>query len=175
MKQGNKIRTIALLSAASIMIGMGSAYAATTTVTSTIKFITDLSVTEVTPPNFGYAKAGAAGTYILKTDGTIDAASTGTPEGGTLAAGDYTITGSASQAINISVGNYVADGASTPSAATCNYNSAGEVPCTDASMTGAAAPGAGTDLKLGLTVTAAGGSTDGEVDHPKMDLTVLYQ
>ena len=130
MKQGNKFRTIALLATTSALlgIGIGTSHAAVQTVTSTIKYITAISITEVKAPNFGYAKAATAGTYILKTDGTIDAASTGTPEGGTLQAGDYTIAGSATQAIDISVGNYTLNGSSTPSAATCNYNSAAKCP-----------------------------------------------
>jgi len=166
-----KFRALALLVTASTLLGIGSAYAAVQTVTSTIKFFSDLSFTFVASPNLGYGKAGTAGTYILSTAGVVTG--TGVSEGGVPAAGNYLIKGSGTQAINLTSGNPVVSGDSTPSAFTCKYGAAASGTCTQAGLAGPGA--AGTTLLIGLTVTAAGASVDGQTDTPKFDLTVVYQ
>jgi hypothetical protein len=167
----NKFRSMALLAAATVF-GLGSAYAAVQTVTATIKFFSDITITQNAAPNFGYVKAGKAATYILSTAGAVRG--TGIRESGTPAAGSYTISGSGSQTINISSGNFVASGDSTPSAPTCKYGGASPATCTQA---GLAAPTGiwGTTLLVGLTVTTAGAATDGQTDTPAFDLTIVYQ
>jgi hypothetical protein len=164
-------RNLVLLIVAMIVLGAGTAWAVTT-VTSTIKFVTDLSVATVASPNLGYVKAGVTGTYALDTTGAVTAGGTGVKEGGVPAAGHYTITGSASQAININDGNYVVSGASTPSLARCRYGAGAETSCTNLNV---AAPGGGTALFVGLTVTTSAAGADNQTDSPKFDLTIVYQ
>ena len=77
-------RSVALMSCAAVMFGIGGAYAATTTVTASIKFLTDLTITQVNAPNFGNVKALTAATYVLSTAGGVTG---GTTEGGTPQAG----------------------------------------------------------------------------------------
>jgi hypothetical protein len=170
----NKLRTIALLVTASVLLGAGTAYAATQTVTSSIKYLTDLSFATVLSPNFGEVKQGVVGsTYTLSTAGAVTPGSGGAIEGGTANAGDYTIIGSTGSVINITAGSYTKVGGSTPSAAVCKYNGGADVP--GCSIVGAAAPGAGADLKVGLTITSDGLTLDGITDSPTFVLTVLYQ
>jgi len=168
-----KLRSMVLLAGAVTLFGIGAAHAAVQTVTSSIKFLADIAVSMNITPNFGSVKAGQAGTYVLSTAGTVTASGGGVKEGGSPAAGSYTITGSSSQAINITDGNYVANGASTPSAAKCKYGAGSEVSCTNLNV---AAPGAGgTILLVGLTVTTTALGADNQTDHPAFDLTVVYQ
>ena len=166
-------RNFVLLIAAMIVLGAGAAWAATTTVTATLKFLTDLTVTTNNGPNFGYVKAATVGTYVLSTAGVLTPSGGGVSEGGVPAAGSYTIKGSGTQLINISDGNYVAVGASTPTAGTCKYGGAASGTCNQA---GLAAPGAGgTTLLVGLTVTTSAAGADNQTDTPHFDLTIVYQ
>ena len=165
---------LVLLSGALIIFGVSSSYAATTVVTATIKFFTDLTVAVVTAPNFGDVKAGQAGVYVLDPlTGLVTASGGGVTEGGVTAAGSYTIAGSTTQVINISAGGYTPSGASTPSAANCSYNSGAEV--ANCAITGGAAPGAGKNLKVGLQINTTAAATNNEVDTPSFALTVVYQ
>jgi hypothetical protein len=176
MKQGKKIRTVALLAMTSALIGIGSAYAATKPITATIRFLTDISIAELQAPNFGSVAAATAASYKLDTANGVTSPDTGIIEGGVPKSGDYTITASTAQGIDIYVDTYGVDGDSTPSAAVCKYDGGSEVTCDGSGNEIAATPsGASTDLKVGLTITAAGSSTDNEVDHPTLDLHVLYQ
>ena len=170
----SKFRTVALLACATTLMGAGSAFALTQTVTASIKFLSDLTVTPVASPNFGYVKAGQAGVYALNTAGTLTPSGGGVVEGGTPVVGNYLIKGSASQLINITDGNYVANGASTPSAGRGKYGAGAEVACTG--MNGLAAPGAaGTTLLVGLTITTTAAGVDNQTDTPHFDLTIVYQ
>lgn len=177
MKQGNKIRTIALLSSASILIGIGSAYAATQTVTAHIKFVTDITVTENKYPDFGDVVAGVADTYTLSTAGAVTAAGSGKWEGGTSQAGNYTITASAGTPMEMYVGTYTAGTNGTTAAnAICNYNAAGDAACgTSGSPDLIASPVASATLLIGLDATTLATSTDGQTDNPSFDLHVVYQ
>lgn len=164
---------IALVAAAFTLFGVGAVYAATTTVTATIKFVSDLTITLVTAPNFGYVQAATAGTYALDTAGVVTPSGGGVLEGGTVAAGNYLIKGSASQAITINTNGYTASGASTPSAARCKYGAGAEVACTG--VAGAAPGAAGTTLLVGLTVTTTNAGADGATNTPSFTLSVVYQ
>lgn len=168
-----EIGKIALVAAAFTLFGVGAVYAATTTVTATIKFVSDLTITQNTAPNLGYVQAATAGVYTLSTAGTVTPSGGGVTQGGPAAAGNYTIRGSASQAITISTSGYTASGASTPSAATCKYGAGSEVACT--SVAGAAPTTTGTTLLVGLTVTTTNAGTDGTTNTPSFSLTVVYQ
>jgi hypothetical protein len=170
MKPG-KFRTVALLATASALLGVAGVASAATVVTASVIFLTDLTVTTNSSPNFGYVKAATAATYVLSTAGAVTG---GTSEGGSPAAGSYTIAGSASQKINISASGYSANGGtSTPSLATCKYNG---VAVAGADCTGAAptAPAGGLPLLVGLSITTTGGA-DGTTDHPTFNLNVVYQ
>jgi hypothetical protein len=84
-----------------------------------------------------------------------------------------TISGSTTQGITISVGNYVANSGVTPSLATGKFGAAG---ANDASFPmNVGPPGAGTVLKLGVTVVANGTQTDNTTATPTFDVTVVYQ
>lgn len=168
-----EIGKITLVAAAFTLFGVGAAYAATTSVTATIKFVSNLTITQNTAPNFGYVQTATAGVYTLNTSGTVTPSGGGVTQGGSPAAGNYTIAGSASQAITISTSGYTASGASTPSAATCKYGAGSEVACT--SVAGAAPGAGGTTLLVGLTVTTTNAGTDGTTNTPSFSLTVVYQ
>ncbi|MCP5246900.1 MAG: hypothetical protein H6937_13485 [Burkholderiales bacterium] len=116
--------------------------------------------------------AGTADTYTISTAGAVSHAGAGSELGGTPAAGDITITGSPTQTIDISVGSYSADNGVTPSNATCNYNGGGEVACN--TLTGAAAPGAGKTLLLGVDATVDGTQAAGSTAAPTFVVTVVY-
>jgi hypothetical protein len=163
-----QLNSLILVAFVSIISGIGGAYAATQTVTATIKFLSDLTITQTTAPNFGYVKAATAATYVLSTAGAVTG---GTSEGGAPAAGSYTLAGSATQLINISAGGYTANGASTPSLATCKYNG---VAIAGADCTGAGLAASG-PLLVGLTVTTTAAGADGVTNTPSFTLTVVYQ
>lgn len=178
MKQGKKIRTIALLAGASTLIGMGSAYAAMQAVTAHIKFVTDITVAETQFPDFGLVKAGVAGaSYVLSTAGGITPGGGGVAEGGVPKAGAYTVTASAGTPMELYADTYTAGTNGTvPTAATCDYNAGGSAACgTVGSPQLIAAPIASATLLVGLTDTDAAGLADGVSDNPSFDLHVLYQ
>ncbi|HTK85048.1 MAG TPA: hypothetical protein VL625_08180 [Patescibacteria group bacterium] len=171
--KATEIGKIALVATAFTLFGVGAVYAATTTVTATIKFVSDLTISQVTAMNFGYVQAATAGTYTLSTAGVVTPSGVGVTEGGPVAAGDYLISGSATQTITIKTSGYSANGGtSTPSLATCDYNSTGSQAC-DAGISVAAPGAAGKHVKLGLKVVTTGGA-DGSTDSPQFTLTVTY-
>ena len=174
-----KFRALALLVTASALLGAGGAYAATTVVTASIKFLSDVTISALSPqPSFGNVKALTVGTYVLSTAGTVTPSGGGVLEGGSPHAGSTTITASAGNAINIFASGYtngVTD-ATVPSAATCNYNGAGEVPCGTAGTPMAiAAPVASATMLVGLTVLTTVTATSGTTDNPSFTLNVVYQ
>lgn len=149
-----------------------TAYAATENVTANIAFDSALSIVKNADIDFGVVEAGIADTYTIDTTATVTAAGTGQVIGGTPAAGDLTISGSPTQAIDISVTNYVADNGVTPQNATCSYDGGAEAACT---LTGAAAPGAGTTLLLGVEADVDGTQAANDVAAPTFDVVVNYQ
>jgi hypothetical protein len=178
MKQGRKLRTVALLAATSALIGMGSAYAASTPVTASIRFLSDISITPVNQPDFGSVVAGVADTYTLSTAGAVTHSGSGIIEGGSPKAGKYTVTASTHQGINIYADTY-ANGltdATVPSLATCDYNAGGSNPCDSAAHELAiASPLASATLLVGLSAAATATTNDGDTDNPSFNLNVVYQ
>jgi len=155
---------------------VSNANAITQSISATVTFLTPLSITTVVNANFGYVTAAVASTvYALDTANTVTVTSgPGASVGGTPASASMKILGSATQTIDISVGGYTTDHTVVPSLAVCKYGGASQVLCTDATMTGAAAPGAaGTTLGLGMTITAAN-VADGTVATPSFTVTVVY-
>lgn len=172
-----KSARIALLTAASLIVGATTAYAATATVTSSIRFLTHITITQVTAPNFGNVSTGVVDDYTLSTAGVVTAAGGAAHlEGGTTAAGDYTVVASTAQGINIYASGYTASGGTTPSAATCKYDAGVETSCAAVGTPLAiGSPLASASLKVGLTVHADGTDADGSTKTPSFTLNVVYQ
>ena len=150
-----------------------NAMAATETVTANIEFAAPLILTKNSDIDFGTVSAGVADTYTINTSGTVTAAGSGQTLGGVPTAGDITVSGSSTQVVDISVGNYTANNGVTPQNATCSYNGGSEVSCN--SLTGVAAPGSGTTLLLGVQAVVNGTQASGTTAAPTFDVTVVYQ
>lgn len=153
------------------MVLASVAFAATQTVTANISFDTPLSITKKSDINFGFVKAAQAGIYVINTAGAVTASAGGTTLGGATQAGSLAIAGSPTQAIDISVTNYVANSGVTPSAATCAYNGGVAAAC---HLTSQPAPGAGKTLLLGVTATVNGTQAAGTSAAPTFDVIVNY-
>jgi hypothetical protein len=165
-----KLSGLAMMVAAGMVVS--DAHAVTQSVTANIAFDTPLSITKNSDINFGTVKAGVADTYTLSTAGAVTAAGSGQWLFGTKAAGNLTIAGSSSQLVNVSVGGYTANGGVTPQNATCAYNGGASGSC---SITGAAAPGAGKTLLLGVQAVVDGTQAAGATAAPSFTVTVIYQ
>ncbi|MES2906891.1 MAG: DUF4402 domain-containing protein [Pseudomonadota bacterium] len=167
------MRLFFILAVCGLVVGLftSAAFAVTQSVTANIAFDTALTLTKNADINFGRVKAATADTYTINTAGTVTAAGSGQYLGGTTAAGNITIAGSTTQTINVSVGNYTANGGVTPQSATCAYNGGGAAAC---SLTGVAAPGAGKTLLLGVQAVVDGSQAAGTTAAPTFDVTVVY-
>lgn len=148
-----------------------NAYAAVQSVTANIAFDTAISLTKNDDIDFGVVVAGTADTYTIDTAGAVTAAGAGVWLGGTPTVGDITIVGSATQAVDITVGNYAANGGVTPANAQCSYDGGAEASC---NMAGAAAPGAGKTLLIGVDAIVDGTQAAGATAAPTFDITVVY-
>src|SRR5690349_19083697 len=166
------VRTAAAAIALVVIMGTPSAWAVTQTMTANIAFDSALSLTKNTDINFGTVKAGVADTYTISTGGAVSAAGSGAALYGTPTAGSITITGSATQLINISAGSYTADNGVTPQNATCSYTAGLPGTCT---INGAAAPGAGKALLIGAQAVVDGSQAAGTSAAPTFVVTVVYQ
>lgn len=160
---------------AGLVFSQGAMAGQNQVVTANISFETPLSLIPNSDIYFGTVKALQAGTYAIDTSAAVTPGGGGVWLFGTPLAGNVSIIGSATQVVDISVGSYTANNGVTPSAATCNYNGGGEVPCTNGLMTGAAAPGAGKTLLLGVLATVDGTQAHTTSATPSFTLTVLYQ
>lgn len=166
-----KIQYITLGLAASLFV-CGAAMAADQPVTADIAFDAALSLNKTADINFGIVKSLTTGTYAINTSGTVTPSNGGVVIGGSTSAASISITGSASQTVDISAGSYTADSGVTPSAAVCKYGAGAEQAC---SYSGAAAPGAGgTTLLVGVTVAADGSQAAGSSATPSFTVTVVY-
>jgi uncharacterized protein DUF4402 len=152
----------------------GAAFATTPVtqnVTANLAFDAPLTITKNSDIDFGLLQAATSATYVITPAGGLSNTG-GAYLGGSPHAGNLTIKGSASQVINISTGNYVANNGVTPSVATCAYGTGSAVPCT---LTSQAAPtSTGTTLLLGLTASANGSQAAGTTAAPTFDVTVNY-
>lgn len=146
------------------------AFAATQSVTANITFDTALTLTKEADIDFGTVAAGVATTYTISTAGAITAGNA-TWLYGTPAAGDITITGSATQGLTISTGTYTADANVTPSAATCAYDGGAASAC-DGGIAGAAPGAGGKTLLLGVSATTTAAVTGSAA--PTFIVTVVY-
>jgi hypothetical protein len=140
-----------------------------------IGFDTALTIDTVVDINFGVVKALTAGDYTIDTSGAVSAANGGVLISGMPVAGSMKIHGSSTQAINISVGSYVAGGISngvTLSNATCSYDGGAAAAC---SLSSQAAPtSTGKTLLLGVKATVDSSQTAGSSATPSFTVTVIY-
>jgi hypothetical protein len=130
-----------------------------------------ITLTKNADIQFGTVKAGATGTYVINTAGSVTASGNGVWLYGTPAAGSITIAGSTTETVSISTGGYSANGGVTLSAATCAYNGGSAAAC---SLSNQAAPGAGKTLLLGVTATVDGTQAAGATAAPTFVVTVTY-
>lgn len=162
----------AVLVASSIVASGFTAHAFTLSTNADVEFVTPINVTPNQTPDFGIVETGASGRVLtLSTAGVISGADAADYISGALA-GDYTVTAGATQAIDISIGNYGANGNVTPSAGTCAYNGGAAGAC---SLTGETGVPAGATLLVGLTMTTNAIHTDGQTAAPTFDIVVNYQ
>lgn len=165
----NSLVRLAVVTAA--LLFSADAMAATVSVPVDIAFETPLSLVKTSDLSFGTVSAGVASTYTISTTGDITATGSGQWLKGTKSAGAITISGSATDTINISVSDYAAQGGVTPANATCAYDGGSAGSCTIAS---AAAPGAGKTLLIGADAIVDGTQTAGAVATPSLTVTVVY-
>lgn len=168
-----KISSRLVLAALCVVAVPFSANAATQSVTANMAFDSPVSLTPVQDIDFGTVAAGTAETYVIDTAGTVTAGTASNILYGSTQAGEITVSGSTSQQVDISAGNYTANGGVTPSAATCKYGAGSEVACN--TLTGATAPGASTTLLIGVSATSNTSPTAGGSAAPTFDITVAYQ
>ncbi|TAL33473.1 MAG: DUF4402 domain-containing protein [Alphaproteobacteria bacterium] len=155
------------------LLGGASAWAATQSVTANMRFDAPLTLTKTSDIDLGSVTAATASTYTISTAGSVTTtAGPGVPLAGPTAAGSITISGSSTQLVDISAGGYTASNGVTPSNATCAYDGGAEGSC---GITGAAAPGAGKNLLVGVRVNANGTQASGTSAAPSFNITVVYQ
>ena len=151
-----------------------NASAATQVVSSTVNFISPVSITLNTSPNFGNVGYSTTATYILSTAGVVTGSGVGSAmySGITPTAGSLKIAGSTTQGITISTGTYTVSNGVTPSAATCQYNGGAIVTTCDAGFNGSA-PGLNSTLLVGLTIATSNTTVAGAAT-PGLTVTVSY-
>lgn len=160
------------------LLGMaitGAAFAATQSgIVANIRFLTPLSFGAVTDVDMGDWQAGASGrVFQIDTTGAAGGADSADYISGATP-GNVDILGSASATIDIVANNFVANGGVTITGVPCNYGGAGATTCDGAGISGAAAPGAGTNILLGATVQTSQIHADGATAAPTFDLVVTY-
>jgi len=170
-----KLKSVLRVSAIALVAGFlpVAAHAVTQTVTANIAFGTPITFGGTPAIQFGTVRALTAETYNIDTAGTVTANTSPTNIlYGTTSAASMTISGSTTQAINITANNYQANGNVTPSAAVCRYNAGTAAACS--TLTAQTAPGASTALLVGVTVAATAVPIDGATAAPTFDIVVVY-
>jgi hypothetical protein len=148
------------------------AFSGSWTQSASVTFDRALSVSKNSDMNFGTVSAGVATTYRLFTTGNVTVITgTGQRLYGTPVPGNITISGSSTQTINISAGSFVANNGVSLTTARCAYDGGGEGSCT---INGAAAPGAGKTLLIGVRAVVDGTQASGSSAAPSLTITVLY-
>ncbi len=163
------VKLVALVFALAVFTTV--AFAFTWNVSSSVSFDVPLTLTKQTDINFGTVKAVTASTYTITTAGAVSATGSGAALYGTPTAGNITISGSAIQTINISVGSLVANNGVTLQNPTCSYNGGASGSCT---INSAAAPGGGKTLLLGIQAVVSGAQAANTSAAPTLIVTVVY-
>ncbi|MBI3441666.1 MAG: DUF4402 domain-containing protein [Proteobacteria bacterium] len=164
-------QSLRLLATAALLFSSTGAMAITQSVTANIAFDSPLTMTKVSDISFGTVKAGVADTYTISTAGAVTNSGSGQWLSGTKTAGNVTLAGSTTQTVNISVALGSANGGVSLANATCAYNGGGSGSCT---INGAAAPGTGKTLLLGVDAVVDGTQVAGNTAAPTMTVTVVY-
>ena len=149
----------------------GGSYASTQSVTAALTFDAALTISDATGIDFGSLLAQQEGTYTILPTGELSASNGGVVLGASAQAGSITISGSTTQAIDISAENYSSSQGVTPSDATCLYDGGTVMPC---DLDSAAAPGTGKILLVGLTVDVDGTQEVNSTATPTFDIVVNY-
>jgi hypothetical protein len=148
----------------------GAANAVTQPVVVNIAFDTPLTFSKGHDIDLGVVAAATAALYTVSPQGNV------TTQGGHVLGGkqegaSFTIAGSSTQLVDISVTHYVPNAGVTPSAATCSYNGAQAAAC---NLVSQAAPGKGKTLLVGATVAVDGSQKIGTSVAPSFDVVVNY-
>jgi len=149
----------------------GQALAVTRSMTANIAFDTPLSLAKASDINFGTVTFGTADTYTITTSGVVTASGAGEHLYGETTAGSISVSGSTTQSINISAGNYTANGGVTLQNATCSYDGAAPGSC---EINGAPS-GAAKTLLVGVQAIVDGTQMAGATAAPGFTVTVAYQ
>lgn len=148
------------------------AHAAMQTVTAHIAFDTPLSLVKTSDIDFGSVQAVTADTYTISTSGVVTAAGTGTSLSGPTSAGNITVSGSTTQSVGISVGDYTSQNGVSLQNAVCSYDGSAPGSCTVAS---APAAGGGKTLLVGVDAVVDGTQVAGAAAAPSFTVTIVYQ
>ncbi len=149
--------------------------AAEQTVTANVAFDLPLTLSYFASAAVGTVRAGVADVYtVIPNSGTYAQNDQNNILYG--AAGsfiDMFVSGSATQTIAFSVGNYSGNNGVTPSAATCSYDDAPAVSCN--SLSAQSPPSLGKSLFIGYTLTVDGSQSAGDSVDTTFDVTVAYE
>jgi len=165
------IKTLGILASTSALL-VGNASAATFNQTGTISVLPAITVSQTAQLDFGSVAIPAAGTEtVIVTIDNTTGSGTATFLNSTVADGEFNITGSTTNTVNISATGTDASGI-VWSAITGNY-SGGAIADLTATTATLAAPGVGSVLKVGATITVASTMTAGTYS-PAYALDISY-
>jgi len=151
------------------LAGSYSAYAEDFGQTATVSVLQAISVTEGTKLNFGVVQKPSTGSQTAIVGLSDDASGTINFADNTVASGDYTITGDATNLITIDATDLADVTGLTLTEFTANYNTAAYT----LGDPGAAAPDTGKALIVGATLNVASTVANGTLT-PGFNLTVTY-
>jgi hypothetical protein len=157
------------------LLSFSSAYAANPEpVTAEVEFVAPITITETNALQYGSLDvAMAAGeTIIIAPDGSQTGTGLARIVGGAQAASELTVTATAVQGITILV-DAIANGTYYAlTGFTCDYAAGADLACDGAGMSATSV--ASTTLRVGATLTGAGGAVAGN-DDGGFNVTVSYQ
>ncbi len=142
-----------------------------------VAFVAPITVTaETSALQFGSLDVAmlATETVTINPDDTFSEAPAGGVVGGTQASGKVNATATALRPINILVDTITPGSAQyTLTAFICDYNAGADVACDGLGMSTTSVGGA-TEIRIGATLTAAGGAAAGD-DDGTFEVTVAYE
>ena len=131
-----------------------------------------IEILEIISPNFGTWLAGPSGRQlVLFTDDTVGGADAADYLFGARS-GEFVISGSANQAINILVDNTFATGGIVINQVICQYDRALPARCDGAGVD--ARSGNNRTLRLGLDITTSRAHVGGDAPTISLDVAVIY-
>ncbi len=172
--QDSIIKTVSIIAGILCWLGIGLANAETQSFTTSIRFISPLTLSDATDPDFGTFETGASGrNFILGTDGSISGSDADAYIDG-ASAGSMVIHGSAVQKIDIIAQNLVDDGGISIANIICNYGGAGDTDCGTGIAAAAEPTATGTSLLIGMDINTTTAHADGDTASPTFDIIVSY-